>query len=55
MDLYMSIFYLFEIIPRVNVYLNKTAYLYYHILLPKSKCTVPQNTKKKQMAKEIMN
>lgn len=28
MDLYMSIFYLFEIIPRVKSYLNKTAYMH---------------------------
>lgn len=54
-DLYMGIFYLFEIIPRVNIYLNKTAYVCYYILLPKFKPTVSQNIKKKQMAQRIMN
>lgn len=59
-DLYMSIFYLYEIIPRVKIYLNKTAQTYYYILLLTSSylnqnATVSTNIKKKQMTKEILS
>lgn len=52
MDLYMSIFYLYEVIPRVKIYLNKTAQIYYYILLLTSSylnlnATVSRNIKKK--------
>lgn len=51
-DLYMSVFYLFEIIPTVNIYLNKTAYTYYYILLPKSKFTSPKISRRNKWPKK---
>lgn len=55
-DLYMSIFYLFVIIPRVKIYLNRTAYMHsilrtYLNLNP----AVSTNIEKKQVTNEILN
>lgn len=54
MDLHMSIFYLFEIIPKVNIYLNKTAYtnLHYYLNLNPHSPKLPRRNKwpKKQWA-----